>query len=179
VTRGGVPSGNIFPGGTTTITYSATDAHGNTGTATQTVTVIDNTAPTITTNGQTLSMWPPDHEYQTFQVTQFVTGASDNCDSNVGVSSVVIEKVTSDEADNGSGDGNTVNDIAIAANCKSVQLRAERNGASDGRVYTITFRVRDASGNTTTATAKVVVPHNPGTTAVDSGVQFTVTSGCP
>jgi hypothetical protein len=179
VTRTGVPAGNIFPGGTTTITYSATDDSNNTGTATQTVTVIDNTAPTITTNGQTLSMWPPNHNYETFQVTQFVTGASDNCDSGVGVGSVVIDHVTSDESDNGAGDGNTVNDIVIAADCKSVQLRSERNGASDGRVYTITFRVRDASGNTTTATAKVVVLDNGGSSAVDSGVDHTVTSGCP
>ncbi|HEY2974567.1 MAG TPA: immunoglobulin-like domain-containing protein [Pyrinomonadaceae bacterium] len=46
VTRTGVPAGNVFPVGTTTITYSANDGY-NTGTATQTVTVIDNTAPTI------------------------------------------------------------------------------------------------------------------------------------
>jgi len=179
VTRSGVPSGNIFPAGTTTITYSATDDSNNTGTATQTVTVIDNTVPTITLNGQTPSMWPPNHKYQTFQVTNFVTGASDNCDATVGVSSVVIEKVTSDELENSGGDGNTLNDIVIAANCKSVQLRAERDGGSDGRVYTITFLVRDASGNTTRATAKVVVPHNNGSTAVDSGVHYTVTSSCP
>jgi uncharacterized repeat protein (TIGR01451 family) len=179
VTRTGVPSGNIFPAGTTTITYSATDASGNTGTATQTVTVIDNTAPIITLNSFAPSMWPPNHKYETFQVSQFVTGASDNCDSGVGLSSVVVEKVTSDEAENSGGDGNTLNDIVIAANCKSVQLRAERDGGGNGRVYTITFRVRDASGNTTRATRKVVVPHNNGSTVVDSGVQYTVTSGCP
>jgi hypothetical protein len=179
VTRTGVPAGNNFPAGTTTITYSATDAHGNTGTATQTVTVVDNTVPTITLNSYAPSIWPPNHKYETFQVTQFVTGASDNCDSGVGLSSVVIEKVTSDEAENSGGDGNTLNDIVIAANCKSVQLRAERDGGGNGRVYTITFRVRDASGNTTRATRKVVVPHNNGSTAVDSGVQYTVTSGCP
>ena len=46
VTRSGVPAGNVFPVGTTIITYSANDGY-NTGTATQTVTVIDNTAPTI------------------------------------------------------------------------------------------------------------------------------------
>lgn len=46
-TRTGVPAGNVFPVGTTTITYSATDAYNNTGTATQTVTVIDNTQPVI------------------------------------------------------------------------------------------------------------------------------------
>jgi hypothetical protein len=47
VTRSGVPAGNVFPVGQTTVTYSATDAHGNTGSATQVVTVIDNTNPVI------------------------------------------------------------------------------------------------------------------------------------
>lgn len=47
VSRSGVPAGNVFPVGTTTLTYSATDAHNNTGEATQVVTVIDNTAPVI------------------------------------------------------------------------------------------------------------------------------------
>ena len=48
VARAGVPSGNIFPVGTTTVTYTATDDAGNSTHATQTVTVIDNTAPAIT-----------------------------------------------------------------------------------------------------------------------------------
>jgi len=177
-TRSGVPAGNSFPVGLTTITYSATDASGNTGTATQTVTVIDNTIPVITTNGQTLSMWPPNHKYQTFQVTNFVTGASDNC-TTLGVGDVVIEKVTSDEIENGNGDGNTINDIVIAADCRSVQLRAEREGNGNGRVYTITFKVTDASGNVGRATAQVVVAHNPGETPVNSGVHYTVNGTCP
>jgi hypothetical protein len=257
VTRSGVPAGNVFPKGTTEITYTATDAAGNTATATQTVTVsdttppvltlngasavtvechtsftdlrasatdncdssvlvavagtvdvntpgaytltysahdaagnaatavqrvvtvVDTTAPVITTNGQTPSLWPPNHKYQTFKVTDFVTGVTDSCDTNLGVVGVVIEKVTSDEADNGPGSGNTTNDIVIASDYKSVQLRAEREG--DGRVYTITFRVCDATGNVGRATAKVVVPHNPGETPVDSGVHYTVNgkSTCP
>ncbi|PJA24498.1 MAG: hypothetical protein COX57_08560, partial [Alphaproteobacteria bacterium CG_4_10_14_0_2_um_filter_63_37] len=37
-----------FPVGTTVVTWSATDAAGNTGTATQTVTVVDMTPPTVT-----------------------------------------------------------------------------------------------------------------------------------
>jgi hypothetical protein len=41
-------SGNVFPLGDTLVTYTATDAHGNTATATQKVTVIDNTPPTVT-----------------------------------------------------------------------------------------------------------------------------------
>ena len=39
IVRTGVPAGNVFPVGTTTITYTATDAAGNVTTGTQTVTV--------------------------------------------------------------------------------------------------------------------------------------------
>lgn len=178
VTRGGVPAGGVFPVGQTTLTYSATDAHGNTGSATQVITVVDNTPPVITLNGQTPSMWPPNHKYQTFGVTNFVTGVTDNC-GTIPVSSVVITKVTSDELENSAGDGNTLNDIVIAADCKSVQLRSERDGGGNGRVYTIFFKVVDSHGNVGTATAKVIVQHNPGETAVDSGVHYTVLSNCP
>ncbi|HYW70039.1 MAG TPA: HYR domain-containing protein, partial [Pyrinomonadaceae bacterium] len=98
------PSGNTFGVGTTTITWTATDGAGNNMTATQAITVIDNTPPVITTNGTVPSMWPPNHKYQTFQVTNFVSSVFDNC-GGIGVSDVVIESVTSDEAENGTGSG--------------------------------------------------------------------------
>jgi uncharacterized repeat protein (TIGR01451 family) len=47
VVRTGVPAGNIFPVGNTIVTYTATDRSGNTAADTQTVTVADNTVPTI------------------------------------------------------------------------------------------------------------------------------------
>lgn len=40
----------LFPAGTTTVTWTVTDIHGNTNAATQTVTVTDNTAPVITSD---------------------------------------------------------------------------------------------------------------------------------
>jgi uncharacterized repeat protein (TIGR01451 family) len=175
------PSGSVNANvvGTYTITYNASDASGNAATpVTRTVIVQDTIAPTITLNSYAPSMWPPNHNYTTFQLTQFVTGASDSCDTGLGLSDVVIEKVTSDETENGNGDGNTMNDIAIAADCKSVQLRSERQGGGNGRVYTITFKVSDGF-NTTRVTAKVVVPKNTGQTPVDSGVNYTVNSSCP
>src|ERR1043166_5724953 len=175
------PSGtvNVNTPGTYTVTYNANDAAGNAATpVTRTVIVQDTIAPTITLNGQAHSMWPPNHKYQTFTVANFVASADDGCDTTIDLGDVVIEKVTSDEIENGNGDGNTINDIVISADCKSVQLRSEREGDGNGRVYTITFRVRDASGNTTRATATVVVQHNPGETAVDSGVHYTVNSSC-
>jgi len=172
------PSGNTFSVGTTTVTWTATDGAGNNTTATQTITVIDNTVPVITLNGNTPSMWPPNHKYQTFNVTNFVSSVFDNC-GGVSVGDVVISQVTSDETENGNGDGNTTNDIVISSDCKSVQLRSERDGGGDGRVYTITFRLRDTHGNTTTATARVTVAHNPGQTPIDSGVHYAVNGTCP
>jgi hypothetical protein len=48
VSRSGVPAGNNFPLGTTTITWTASDCHGNTSTATQKVKVVDTTPPALT-----------------------------------------------------------------------------------------------------------------------------------
>ena len=125
-------------------------------------------------------LWPPDHKYDTVQVSDLVASASDNCDAGVGLSSVFISQVTSDEVENGDGDGNTLNDIVIAPDCKSVELRSERSGNGNGRVYTITFKVVDAAGNVATATATVTVPKSQnGSTAVDDGPQYTVLGGCP
>jgi len=62
---------------------------------------------------------------------------------------------------------------------RPVTLRAERDGSADGRVYTITFKVKDSAGNFTTATATVTVRKNPNTPAVDGGTAYTVNSTCP
>jgi len=47
VTRSGVPVGNDFPVGVTVLTYTAKDTDGNTASAIQQVTVVDNTPPAI------------------------------------------------------------------------------------------------------------------------------------
>ena len=57
----------------------------------------------------------------------------------------------------GNGDGNTVDDIVTVAD-DEFRLRAERAGSGDGRVYTITYEVTDACGNSTIASATVDVP---------------------
>jgi hypothetical protein len=165
---------NVNTSGTYTLVYNAADDSGNTALAvTRTVNVVDTTLPTITVGTPTISMWPPNHKYKAFLVTNFVTGVSDSCQTGLGLGSVLIEKVTSDEA--GPSD-----DMVIAADCRSVQLRADRDAGGDGRVYTITFRLRDSAGNTSRATARVVVPHDQGgPAALDSGVHNTVTGTCP
>jgi len=141
--------------------------------------VADSTPPTITLiPGVNMTLWPPDHTYRSISVTDFVASASDNCDASVDINDVYITKITSDEVEDGAGDGNTLNDIVIAPDCKTAQLRSERSVLGDGRVYTITFKVVDSAGNFTTATVQVTVRTSPGNPAVDSGVAYTV-NGCP
>ena len=43
-----------------------------------------------------------------------------------------------------------------------VGLRAERLGNGSGRVYTLTATASDLAGNSTTATATCIVPHDQG-----------------
>ena len=82
INRGGVPAGNVFPVGTTTLTYSTVDANGNTGSAQQVVTVVDNTAPVISCPANiTLDPTCPSGAIATFADAT----ATDNC----GVQSVV------------------------------------------------------------------------------------------
>ena len=137
------------------------------------------TPPTITLKAP-ISLWPPNHKYQAVIISQMVQSASDAEDGDL-INSVVIEKVTSDEPDNAPGgrDGNTSNDIVIAGDCKSVQLRSERDETKNGRVYSVTLRLADSAGNVTRAEFKVSVPLNrSGALAVEDPPALTVTSAC-
>lgn len=168
-------SGSFFPVGDTNVVCTSSVGP----TCSFKVTVNDTQGPIITTS-QAKTLWPPNHKYVTFNVSDLVASVGDNCDSGVGVGSVRIAGVTSDEPEDSAGDGHTLNDIVIGGDCQSVQLRSERSGSGNGRVYTITFKVTDASGNVGAATAKVTVPHSQnGSAASDDGPHYTVLSNCP
>jgi len=151
------------------------------GSASQSATLTVGNPPVITLATSNINLWPPNHQYHAFTAADFGATAS-GCGGDL-TSSIVIVSVHSDEAEEnpGGGDGNTLNDIVIAGNCKSVQLRAERDSNLNGRVYTILFRVTDSEGNTTTATATVSVPisSSSGTAINGPGPGYTVTSACP
>jgi hypothetical protein len=69
--------------------------------------------------------------------------------------------VTSDEAtatEPGAGGPTHAPDAIVDG--LSVRLRAERSGASDGRVYRITVRAVDPCGNEGSAIVEVRVPHD-------------------
>jgi HYR domain/Secretion system C-terminal sorting domain len=174
-------SGSIFPAGTTTVTATATDAAGNKTTSTFKVKVKETRPPVIHLKSNPIVLqWPANGTYQRINVSQFVQSVSDNC-SNIPVHKVNIIRVTSDEAEDapGSSDGSTRKDIRISDDCKSVDLRRERKTGGNGRVYTIYVSVKDASGNTATASYKVYAPATQGgTTAGDNGTAYTVYCDC-
>ena len=125
---------NLNVPGSYTITYRATDGT-NAATATRTVQVVDTIAPTLTLK-PAISLWPPNHSYRTVAMSQMVASVTDGCNTSLGINNVVIERVTSDEPDNATGDsdGNTTQDIVISADCKSCNCvrsaMRRRTGAS-------------------------------------------------
>jgi endo-1,4-beta-xylanase len=170
---------NVNAVGTYTVTYNSVDSAGGQAVpVSRTVNVVDTTPPQISVVASP-TLWPPNHKYVTFAISDLVTSATDTCDSGVSVAGVVITQATSDEPENAGGSGDTGNDVIISPDCRSVQLRAERVGGGNGRVYTVYFRVTDASGNIGTNSVKVTVPpSNNGTAAVDDGPAYTITSAC-
>jgi HYR domain len=148
------PSGSIFPVGTTNVTCTATDSAGATAGCTFNVTVNDAEAPVITSvTASPNVLWPPNHKMVPVVVT---ATATDNCASSP---ICQITSVSSDEPVNGLGDGNTAPDWIITGP-QTVDLRAERSGRGDGRLYSVTDTCTDGSGNSSSAIVGVEVPHN-------------------
>ncbi|MHB8103680.1 MAG: PKD domain-containing protein [Methanosarcina sp.] len=170
-----------LPLGTTTVTLTVFDGELS-STDTVDITVKDTTAPTITTSGKPVVLWPPNHKYHTVSISDFVSSVKDICDASVGVDKIVITSVSSDEPEEalGEGDGNTTEDIVIKSP-QTIDLRAERQGDGNGRVYTINYKVTDASGNTATGSSQVWVPHDQGNgdIAVDDGAAAGYTANYP
>jgi len=138
--------------GSTSVLLTVTDPKGAFGQATGVVTVVDQTGPDVSgLSPSTTSLWPPNHKMVDVTVNY---GATDNCSA----ASCVLS-VSSNEAVNGSGDGNTATDWLVV-DAHHVQLRAERSGNGAGRIYTITLTCTDAAGNKTVRTSTVLVAHN-------------------
>jgi len=173
------PSGSTFPVGTTTATCTAVDGSGNASSCGFPVTVRDTAAPVVTVRPGRISLWPPNHDYRTISLADCVTRVTDACGGTLDIATAGrIVRVTSDESEQVNGSGNTCLD-AIVTGRTTAQVRAERAGPRDGRVYRIHFVVTDAAGNQTAASCVAEVPHDQsGSAAVDSGCAYCLGDGC-
>ncbi len=144
-----------FDVGTHQIGIAVSDGNAPAVTCSTVVTVQDTTAPEIrkiTATPNTL--WPPNHKMIPIKLR---VSAMDVCGP---VTSKIIS-VTSNEPQNGLGDGDTNTDWQITGP-HSLNLRAERSGKGSGRIYTVTIEAVDEVGNQTTGEVIVTVPHDMG-----------------
>lgn len=114
---------------------------------------LDLIAPVLSVAATPEVLWPANHKYVDVRVT---ATARDDVDPSP---SIRLLSVSSNEPDNGLGDGDTANDIVVIEDFH-LRLRAERSGTGTGRVYTLTYEARDGAGNTSTASARVLVPRS-------------------
>ncbi len=87
---------------------------------------------------------------------EVAASASDICDTTP---SCHITSVSSNEPANGLGDGGTAPDWKITGDL-TVDLRAERSGKGEGRIYTIAVTCTDTFGNSSVGNTTVTVAHD-------------------
>jgi hypothetical protein len=107
-------------------------------------------------------LWPPNHHF----IRVGILGLG-------GEIAIEVTRVTSDEPV-----GKKAPDAIVEVGGE-VQLRAERDGHGDGRIYVIHFVARAASGIPCQGTVTVVVPHDQDHLPVNTGQQFDATASGP
>ena len=109
------------------------------------------------------SLWPPNHKYQSISIN----GVTDPDGDTI---TTAVNYIKQDEPVNGLGDGDTSPDATITP----LQVRAERSGTGNGRVYQIGFTAQDGKGGKCEGAVKVCVPHDQGKgkVCVDDGPQY-------
>jgi hypothetical protein len=123
---------------------------------------LDVTPPTLTVNLSPATIWPPNDKLISVAATITV---KDDYDPQP---EIKLESITANEV----LDKDDVKGVQPGTDDRSFKLRAERKGNNDnhkkadrltkqlGRIYTVTYSATDGSGNKTTASASVTVPHD-------------------
>jgi len=120
--------------------------------------IIDITAPTLAPEPNKTILWPPNHKIVDITIE---ANASDNSGGPV----TLAAEVSSNEPEDGLGDGDQSPDwtepvIDQDNGIITLQLRAERSGSGDGRIYTITITATDETNNSSQAQVNIIVPHD-------------------
>jgi hypothetical protein len=142
--------------GVHTITLQVDDGFNDPVSGEITVEIVDTTSPTLDPAANITVLWPPNHK-----MVDIVIEA--NASDNSGLPITLSASISSNEPVNGTGDGDHSPDWTEPAidqenGIITFQLRAERSGKGDGRVYSIAITAADSSNNSTTANVAIMVP---------------------
>jgi hypothetical protein len=135
---------------------SASDSRGNTADGSFEVTVGDATAPHISSVSAS-----PDVLDQVNHKLVPVTITVDAVDAIDPMPRCTVVDVTANEPVVGAGSGNTEFDWRIVGELE-VELRAERSGQGNGRIYTVHVACADSAGNESTSSVDVTVSKTTG-----------------
>lgn len=152
---------------TVTATSTANSAVTNSDTM-EMLTAPGNQPPDCSTaNGVQIDLWPPNHMLASVNVLA-ETGITDPDGDPVTVS---IEFITQDEPVSGVSDTTAPDGAGIGA--AVAEIRKERNGNGNGRVYNIGFTASDDHSGSCSGTIVVTVPHSQnGEPAVDDSQSY-------
>lgn len=153
-----------FPVGKTIVTLTVTFTDEATGEQTLAVdtaeiAVGDPTPPVLLGTADPDVLWPPNHKLVDVHVDLLIFDA---CDASP---EVELVSISSNEPDDGTGDGHTDDDIQgaeVGTDDRDFALRAERAGPGSGRVYTAVYRGFDVENISNDAVVQVIVPHDQG-----------------
>jgi FG-GAP repeat len=110
------------------------------------------------------TIWPPNHQF----VNVTIQGVTDPDGDPV---TITIDQIKQDEPTDGTGDGHTCPD-GQGIGTSTAQIRAERSGQGNGRVYTIFFTASDGNGGTCQGSVTVCVPRTNNGTCTNGGANF-------
>lgn len=109
-------------------------------------------------------LWPPNHRWRSIAID----GVTDPDGDAV---SIAIVSIFQDEPVNGRGDGNTIID-GRGVGTAIAEVRAERAGGGNGRVYHIAFTADDGNGASCSGLVTVGVPNSKKAAPVDDGALY-------
>jgi hypothetical protein len=140
----------ILPLGSSNVELTVRDARGASSSTTVQVLVRDTTPPIVTAVASPARIWPPNARLTPVEIT---LTAADTCDAapQVTLSGIAVTDRK------GAGDSSDVVGASVGTDDRAFEVLARGGGGRDGRTYTATYTVVDASGNPATADAVVQV----------------------
>jgi hypothetical protein len=116
-------------------------------------------------------IWPPNHKFQTVEILDVI-------DPEVDPITITIDDIYQDEPVDTQGDGSHMPD-GRGVGTSTAEVRAERQGGGNGRIYHISFTADDGHGGTCSGQVRVSVPHDKKDDAVDGGALYDSTAMNP